>query len=65
MKIKKKCILTIVQAVHTNFRSNSKYLMGKNDESHFVFLIFTLRASRRLPCPAGCAYSAFVIKGLQ
>lgn len=39
--------------------------MSENDESHFVFLTFTLRTNRRLLCLTGCVYNAFIIKGLQ
>ena len=43
MKIKKNCVAARIMFVYTTIRSNTKYLMGKKDESHFVFLIYTLR----------------------
>ena len=34
------------------FSSKAKYLIGKKDDSRFISLIFTLRASRRLSSAA-------------
>ena len=52
MKIKKVYLKIIITAVQAILRIDMYYRVGKNDESHFIFSIFTLRASRRLASAA-------------
>ena len=42
MKIKKNFVLIFIMTSYSKIRSNIKYLIGKKDESHFIFLIFPL-----------------------
>ena len=51
MKIKKGFITSLKMLVFIIFRSHTKYLTGKKDIRHLIFLIFTLRARRRAPGP--------------
>jgi hypothetical protein len=49
MKINEKLRVSQADAYCANFTSTAKYPSGIKDERYFISLIFTRRASRRLP----------------
>jgi hypothetical protein len=52
MKINAKFGLPLIVARQANYDGAKKYLLGKMNENHFIALILTLWASRRLPSAA-------------
>jgi hypothetical protein len=52
MKINEKLRLCLITTGYKNNRSEKKYLSGILDANHYISLILTLRASRRLSSAA-------------
>jgi hypothetical protein len=48
MKINEKFSLYLITASQAHYRCKTKYRSGMMEENHFISLIFTLWASRRL-----------------